>query len=426
MHALLVNDGTTGDMHPFFALGRELLKRGHRVTVCTNDVYQAAVERLGFRFVSTGTVELFEASTSDPALWSSNKARIAAFKQLVVPRLRPQYQLVDREADGDTVIVCGLLTAAFARPVQELRGVPLLTAVLSPQVFMSARDPAVGLPVPRWLPHGGRAAILRVLDKAIDSVMGPDLNAFRAELKLPPVRRIRGRAVYSPQGTLGLFPEWFAPPQDDWAPRLSMTGFTLFDEGRDSTDPVLEDFLAAGTPPLVFTAGTGMRHGHAFFSAAVTLARKLGRRAVLLGKSGPQVPANLPATVLHRDYAPLRTLLPRSAAFVHHGGIGSAAQALAAGVPQLVVPYAYDQFDNGARLEKLGCGRSVASLTDLDAAETALRKLLEDGAVGTACARWQAQVEPGEAAAGRAAEVVERLHAEARGAAWEETALAVH
>ena len=127
----------------------------------------------------------FSASTSDPALWSSTKARIAAWKTLVVPRLRPQYHIVDREADSDTVIVCGLLTAAFARPVQEKRGIPLLTAVLSPQVFMSARDPAVGLPVPRWLPHPGRAAILWALDKAIDSVMGPDLNAFRAELPEP-------------------------------------------------------------------------------------------------------------------------------------------------------------------------------------------------------------------------------------------------
>ncbi len=425
MHALLVNDGTTGDMHPFFALGRELLRRGNRVTVCTNDIYRAAVERLGFRFVSTGTVAEFEASTSDPALWSSSKARVAAWKTLVVPRLRPQYQLVDREADGDTVIVCGLLTAAFARPVQEKRGVPLLTAVLSPQVFMSARDPARGLPVPRWLPYRGRAALLWALDKAIDGVMGPDLNAFRAELGLSPVTRIRGRRVYSPQGTLGLFPEWFAPPQDDWAPRLSMTGFTLFDEDRHEADPVLEEFLAAGTPPIVFTAGTGMRHGHAFFAAAVALLQRLGRRGVLLGKSGAQVPANLPPQVLHRDYAPLRTLLPRSAAFVHHGGIGSAAQALAAGVPQLVVPYAYDQFDNGERLSRLGCGLSIASLTELDSAEAALRRLLEDGAIGSACARWQGRMQPGSAAAARAADVVESLHREARNAAWEADAVAV-
>jgi rhamnosyltransferase subunit B len=425
MHALLVNDGTTGDMHPFFALGRELRARGHRVTVCSNDIYRATVERLGLRFVSTGTAAEFEASTSDPALWSSSKARVAAWKQLVVPRLRPQYQLVDREADGDTVIVCGLLTAAFARPVQEKRGIPLLTAVLSPQVFMSARDPAVGLPLPRWLPYPGRAALLWALDKAIDSVMAPDLNAFRAELGLPPVSRIRGRRVYSPQGTLGLFPDWFAPPQDDWAPRLSLTGFTLFDEDRHAPDPVLEDFLAAGEPPLVFTAGTGMRHGHAFFGAAVQLVQRLGRRGVLLGKSGAQVPADLPPQLLHREYAPLRSLLPRSAVFVHHGGIGSAAQALAAGVPQLVVPYAYDQFDNAERLRRLGCGLSVPGLSDLDAAAAVLRRLLEDGAIGTACARCQVRVEPGEESTGRAAAAVERLHQEARGVSWEATALAV-
>jgi rhamnosyltransferase subunit B len=94
-------------------------------------------------------------------------------------------------------------------------------------------------------------------------------------------------------------------------------------------------------------------------------------------------------------------------------------------VPQLVVPYAYDQFDNGERLRQLGCGLSLPSLNDLDAAEAALRRLLDDGAVGTACARCQARMDPAEESTGRAAAVVERLHQEARGVAWEAGALAV-
>jgi len=63
MNIVLVNDGTAGDMHPFFAIGRELARRGHDIVVCTNDVYRAPVERLGFRFVSTGTEQEYEENT---------------------------------------------------------------------------------------------------------------------------------------------------------------------------------------------------------------------------------------------------------------------------------------------------------------------------------------------------------------------------
>lgn len=409
MNILLVNDGTSGDLLPFFALGRELVRRGHQVTACTNDIYQKQAERLGFLFVSTGTVEEYEASTSNPEMWSSSKARVTAWKEIVVPRLRPQFDLLSGLLEGETLIICGLLTAAFARAVQELHGVPLLTVVLSPQVFMSARRPAKGLPIPTWLPYPARAAMLRGLDYAIDSVMAPDLNRFRADLGLAPIKRVRGQKVYSPDGTLSLFPAWYAEPQSDWPRPLSMTGFTMFDEGRNELDQRLQTFLDHGDAPLVFTAGTGMRHGHAFFAAAVELLGRLGRRGILLSKTAEQVPAQLPPEVIHVEFAPMRTLLPRSAALIHHGGIGTTAEALAAGIPQLIVPYAYDQFDNADRIRHLGCGLSLPDLTELDAAEQALRQLLTAASVRQACARYQTAMEPGPVATARAADVVETL-----------------
>ena len=85
-------------------------------------------------------------------------------------------------------------------------------------------------------------------------------------------------------------------------------------------------------------------------------AQRLGRRAVLLTPHREQVPASLPPDMLWLPYVPLRTLLPRAAALVHHGGIGTTAEALRAGVPQVIVPLAYDQFDNAARVEALAAG----------------------------------------------------------------------
>src|SRR5262249_31774015 len=92
--------------------------------------------------------------------------------------------------------------------------------------------------------------------------------------------------------------------------------------------------------------------------------QRLGRRAVVLTPHREQVPAPLPAGALWLPYVPLAALLPRAAALVHHGGIGTTAEALRAGVPQVIVPLAYDQFDNAARWACDRCDRAggVAAL----------------------------------------------------------------
>jgi UDP:flavonoid glycosyltransferase YjiC (YdhE family) len=86
---------------------------------------------------------------------------------------------------------------------------------------------------------------------------------------------------------------------------------------------------------------------------------KLNRRVLLLTRHKDQLPKQLPATVRHELYAPFGRLLPRCAALVHHGGIGTTSQALRAGVPQLMMPMSHDQFDNAVRVRRLGAGGEV-------------------------------------------------------------------
>jgi UDP:flavonoid glycosyltransferase YjiC (YdhE family) len=167
--------------------------------------------------------------------------------------------------------------------------------------------------------------------------------------------------MLSPQKIIGLFPDWFAPPAPDWPPQAQLTGFISFDDAReDSVSAAVEDFLKTGEPPLIFTPGTAMHHAAGFFSASLEACRLLGRRALLLTGNRSQLPSSLPAGVMHCPYLPFSKILPRGAALVHHGGIGTTAQALAAGIPQLVMPMAYDQPDNAARTERLGVGASIS------------------------------------------------------------------
>lgn len=408
MKIVMLNEGSAGDMHPLFGVARALAQRGHRIVICTNDVYRAPIERLGLGFASTGTVAQYDAGLANPDLWRSTRARITAWRTGVVPRRRMMFDTVMKQLDADTVLVCGMIGAGVGGAIREKFGVPLVTAALAPSTFLSARLPPRGAGLPCWAPFPLRAIALRGLDRLIDRVIGPDLNRFRRDLGLPPLSNIRCRTIFSPNGTLALFPSWFAPPQPDWPAPVTLTGFPLFEEQEQDLDPMLQAFLARGSAPVVFTAGTGMRHAHAFFSAACALLLRTGLRGILLSKSAQQIPADLPPDILYRQYVPLAKLLPRCRALVHHGGIGTTAQALAAGIPQLIVPFAFDQFDNAARVSRLGCGITVKAVADDARSARVLQTLVDSPDLRQACLDLKARGEPGEVAARRAAMWIEQ------------------
>jgi rhamnosyltransferase subunit B len=136
--------------------------------------------------------------------------------------------------------------------------------------------------------------------------------------------------------------------------------FQLFEAAtHDGFTEDLSAFLAAGERPLVFTPGTGNLHAAEFFACALAAINRLGRRAIFLTKERAQIPVSLPESVLWQPYVPLFALLPHAAALVHHGGIGTTAEALRSGTPQLIAPFAWDQFDNGARIALLGVGMVI-------------------------------------------------------------------
>jgi UDP:flavonoid glycosyltransferase YjiC (YdhE family) len=121
-----------------------------------------------------------------------------------------------------------------------------------------------------------------------------------------------------------------------------------------------------------------MFDGAAFFRAAIEACKQLNRRGILLTRHSDHLPASLPDNVIHVDYAPFSLLLGRVAALVHHGGIGTSAQALANGAPSLVAPMAHDQFDNAERMRRLGVATVVpASRFTGRRVANALRGLLD-------------------------------------------------
>lgn len=263
---------------------------------------------------------------------------------------------------------CTLLVHPLALPEADLcraahPGIRIAAAYLAPANLITVHDPLMVGPwrVPAWVPLSARRAFWQWVGRRfIDPVALADINAARSKHGLTPVSSLMDWIASVPDLSLTLFPDWFAPTQPDWPQPLVRGDFPLFDPNADATLAAgLISFLQAGTPPLVFTHGTGNTQAAAYFRDAFAAATRLGRRAVFLTPHRDQVPADLPPTMLWQDYVPLRGLLPHAAALVHHGGIGTTAEALRAGTPQLVVPLAHDQFDNGARVTALGVGASL-------------------------------------------------------------------
>jgi rhamnosyltransferase subunit B len=355
--------GSAGDVHPNVALALALRRRGNRVVLITSKYFEPLACRVGLEFVGLGTTEDYHAAVQDPDIWSPYRAFSVVARRLIVPNIAGIFEILSQWSKTEEVVVAASGLAFGARIAHEKLGLPLATVHLQPVMFRSLRRPPVfGFPdVLGFLPRFLRRPYLRAADRfVIDPHLAPAVNAFRAGLGLPPVRRLLDRWMHSPQLVIGLFPEWFAAPQPDWPPNVHLTGFPLYDE-RDSREPQpeLDRFLDAGDAPVVFTGGSAMAQDAEFFRVSVEVCRASGRRGLLLTQFPEQLPARLPETVRHFHYVPFSKVLPRTAAFVHHGGIGTVAQGLAGGVPQLVVPLAHDQPDNAIRVRGLGVGEML-------------------------------------------------------------------
>jgi len=403
MDYLLTPIGSLGDVHPFVAVGRALRASGHRVTLITNERFETLARRAGLEFAALNVnkpakVRLWDLPVHrwpGYAAWRTvgplgRRWRKLARTSSVLPMVRPVYEAIELHHILGRTAVLAPGTALGARVAQERLGLPLVTIHLSPFLFRSAVRPPLHPPLnfPAWTSAGLRRTAYRLVDALVlDPLLGPPLNRFRGELGLAPVRRVVEWRD-SPLGVVGLFPDWFAAPQPDWPSGSVATGFPLFDEGSlgDPLPAGLPQFLDAGPPPVVVLPSSSVQRGGVFFATAIEVCRRLALRGLMLTRYPAQLPARLPPGIGHAAYAPLSRVLPRAAAVVHHGGVGTAAQALAAGVPQLVVPHKNDQPDNAARLEALGVARVLPPWAfEVDRATEALRYLLSSPAVAARC-----------------------------------------
>ena len=390
MQFTLATIGSAGDLFPFLWIGRALQARGHRVEFLGPVQHAPFVEVAGLSFHG---LPADQAVLDHPDLWHPTRG-LAVVWQATRPAMAQLPGLVEA-LGGDQHHV--LLVHPLALPEAELcraarPDLRIAAAYLAPSNLPTVHDPLLlgPGPVARWVPHGARRWLWQTLAaRFIDPVALPGLNAARTARGLAPIRNLIAHLMAIPDLSLALFPDWFAAPPPDWPQPLHQAGFPLYDPAPDALPSAeLRAFLGAGAAPVVFTPGTGNRQARAYFAAAAQAVSELGLRAIFLTPHRDQIADALPANICWQEYVPLKSLLPHVGALAHHGGIGTTAEALRAGTPQLVVPLAHDQFDNAARVEALGAGVSLhaARVTPARMA-AALRQVVGVDQVARQCAQ---------------------------------------
>jgi UDP:flavonoid glycosyltransferase YjiC (YdhE family) len=259
------------------------------------------------------------------------------------------------------------LAAYAVRLVAEKKSVPWVSTMLVPLGFFSAYDETV-FPLPAglfaplgWLSPRLRSSYLAVGKRATQFLARPWYR-LRGELNLPPAMDENPLSdSHSPDLNLALFSKILADQQPDWPSQTVITGFPVSSRaGGSDLPPELARFLDDGPSPIVFTLGTAVgSDAGRFYETSLAAAQSLGYRAVLVG-SGVKEGLVTSTAAMSVDYAPYTELFPRAAAIVHHGGIGTTGLAMHSGRPMLVMPLAWDQPDNAARVARLGIARVIA------------------------------------------------------------------
>ncbi|UXH77131.1 glycosyltransferase [Roseateles amylovorans] len=419
-HYLVVTVGTAGDLFPFVTMAQALQRLGRRVTVLTNRVHEAAVLAAGLPCIGLGTVEDYERLIANPEVWDPRRG----LTLLLAQYRQGMPELVDAltsaaAGDASTVVLAHPLAVPGAAVARELGRVGTVAAMyLAPSNLRSCEDPMRLGPhaIPRWVPQAWRRALWAMVARGwMDPAALPGINEARGLYGLAPIASFLGHMAQAPDLSITLFPAWFGRTAADW-PQPLIEGDFQFPPAAEAPLPApLAQFLDLGPPPVVFTPGSGNVHASDFFAQALVATQRLGQRAVFLTRERAQVPKLLPAEVIWQPFVPMASLLRRSAVLVHHGGIGTTAEALRTGTPQLVTPFAYDQFDNAARVVELGVGLTIpAKRLRAQALAQRVRRLL-DPAFRAAAADVAARFEAPSAETALAAAVDRFVRAHARG-----------
>lgn len=364
MNITIIATGSRGDVQPYIALGKGLSAAGHTVRLATHANFEALVTAhdLDFWLVKGDVQAVAQSAEMRERLQDGNF--LAIMSRMAREAERAALDMAEGSlaaCHGADLVLGGLGGEYMGMAVAEKLGLPFVPAYLVPFTPTGAFPSVLAPGLPGWL----QGAPNRLTHHLTRQIMWQSLRrADRAARER--VLELAGAPFWGPYGSasvrgmptlVGISPHVVTKPPD-WGNDVHLTGYWFLEaEEAWTPPPALRAFLEAGPPPVYIGFGS-MSDRHPEETAALVLAAvtRAGQRAVLMVGWGGMRAEDLPASVYMLDAAPHDWLFPRMTAVVHHGGAGTTAAGLRAGVPSLIVPYFGDQPYWGRRVAALGVG----------------------------------------------------------------------
>lgn len=416
MKITLCTSGSRGDVQPFLALAVGLQKAGHAVTLVTPPASTDWIRSYGVTAVPTrfDPQNFSKRPDVQAIIKSGNVFRMLGLMRDISADMVKVMDDFWQATDGADFVVAGGAGLGGVE-VASQRGVPLALAFLFPFAPATRAFPSFLLPFRfslggtyNWLTH-------RLFLLAAWPAFGGPLNQWRkARFGLHPWRSFSemykaSRASGTPW-LYGYSPKVLSKPED-WAEYQHITGNWFLDPPVDWRPPIdLLRFLEEWPPPVYVGFGS-MRDEDPERLTRLTLQalKQTGQRGVLVTGWGGVTRLAPSANVLYVDDVPHEWLFPQMAVVVHHGGAGTTAAALRAGVPSIVIPFTADQFAWAGLVTQLAVGPKVSSMKNLTAAKLAeaIATTVNDSAMRAQAATLGEKIRA-ENGVARAVEIIER------------------
>jgi sterol 3beta-glucosyltransferase len=354
--------GSRGDVQPCTLLGRELQHTGFSVLLAAPENFANFTQGYDLHFHPLrGDVQQIMASETGRSFMEKGSANplqsIRAMRTMLGPVAMKMAEDVFEACRETDALISLAVFAPFAKTIAEVRQIPLI--LIEPTPLTPTRAfPAPGWPVQRnlgWL-HNRLSGIAML--QVIWQWYRPFVNSFRQRFGLPAYTMGSFSQILNSTPLLGTYSPKVIPHPPDWPESIKITGYCFSEATADwKSSPQLEAFLEAGDPPVYVGFGSmSGRHPEQLAAIVLEALAKSGQRGLLLTGWGGMRALSIPESVFVIDSAPHSWLFPRMAAVVHHGGAGTTAEGLRAGVPSVILPFIMDQPFWGKRVRALGVG----------------------------------------------------------------------
>jgi len=362
MHIVVIAPGSQGDVQPFLALGKGLIKAGNTVRLVTNQNHQEQVQSHGFEFwpIEVNTEDIIRSEKMRDALESG---KLLTSMARMGKELKQHAELFAQRglsaSQGMDMLIAGISGLFMGHSLAEKLDIPFVQAHNIPFTTTKAFPGALLPKYPSWL--GSYRVSHRITQQIVWQAYRPTDKVVREQVlelpKSPFFGPFKSESLRNGPIIYGISPSIISRPKD-WADNIHIAGFWLLDPADDWVPPSnLTEFLQAGSTPLYIGFGSmSSKKPEETANQVLQALKKTNQRAIVFSGWGGLSKKNLPDSVLMIDSVPHSWLFSRVQAVIHHGGAGTTAVGLSAGVPSIIVPFHGDQPFWGRLVTELGVG----------------------------------------------------------------------